>query len=359
MLYKIQIFKKQIFYIILTLSIIALNTFLFKKAYASNYNIENIIISENFNKDFKKEEVFDKAFELAFDQLILTLLTSSDIKKIQNVNLFTIKRLIDSFTIKNENFIDNKYSANFTVNFNKSNTLNFFENNNIFPSMPKKIDLLLIPVLIEKNKVGIKYFNENQIYKSWNSRTENHNLINYILPTDEIEDREIMVKNFSNIESFNFKDLISKYNIFNNIILIVNENNSQIQILSKININNNYEIINFTYDNLNLDNENDLNNIIDDLQLKFEDIWKNYNIINTSIKLPLSVSIDSKKNKRIEIFEKFLESFDLVSSSKILMFNNNYISYKLIFNGSPKTFFDEAEKNGFFFKKENQNWIIQ
>ena len=121
-----------------------------ERSYDSNYNIENIIISENFSKNFKKEEVFDKAFEAAFDQLILTLLNSSDKKKIQNMSLYTIKRLIDSFVIKNESFVNNNYSANFTVNFNKVNTLNYFEKNNIFPSIPKKIDLLFIPVLIDK-----------------------------------------------------------------------------------------------------------------------------------------------------------------------------------------------------------------
>ena len=359
MFHKIQIIKKQIFYIILTLSIIALNLSVAKKTNASNYNIENIIISENFSKNFKKEDVFDQAFKAAFDQLILTLLNSSDKKKIQNMSLYTIKRLIDSFVIKNESFINNNYSANFTVNFNKANTLNYFEKNNIFPSIPKKIDLLFIPVLIEKNKSGIEFFNDNQIYKNWNNRVNNHNLINYILPTDEIEDREIIIKNFSNIESFDFKEIINKYNINNNIILIINESNQKIQILSKININNNYEIVNFTFENLDFNNKNDLNKIIDNLQIKFEDIWKSYNIINTSIKLPLSISIDSKEYQRIKTFEKFLDSFDLVSSSKISMFDNKYISYKLIFNGSPKTFFDEANKYGFFFIKENQNWIIK
>ena len=339
MFHKIQIIKKQIIYIILILSIIVLNLSVVKKTNASNYNIENIIISENFNKNFKKEEVFDKAFEAAFDQLILTLLNSSDKKKIQNMSLYTIKRLIDSFVIKNESFVNNNYSANFTVNFNKVNTLNYFEKNNIFPSIPKKIDLLFIPVLIDKNKSGIELFNNNQIYKNWNNRINNHNLINYILPTDEIEDRGIIIKNF--------------------IILIINENNQKIQILSKININNNYEILNFTFENLDLNNKNDLNKIIDNLKIKFEDIWKSYNIINTSIKLPLSISIDSKEYQRIKTFEKFLDSFDLVSSSKISMFDNKYISYKLIFNGSPKTFFDEANKYGFFFIKENQNWIIK
>ena len=51
----------------------------------------------------------------------------ADKKKIQNMSLYTIKRLIDSFVIKNESFINNNYSANFTVNFNKVNTLNYFE----------------------------------------------------------------------------------------------------------------------------------------------------------------------------------------------------------------------------------------
>ena len=81
MFHKIQIIKKQIFYIILILSIIALNLSVAKKTNASNYNIENIIISENFGKNFKKEDVFDQAFKAAFDQLILTLLNSSDKKK--------------------------------------------------------------------------------------------------------------------------------------------------------------------------------------------------------------------------------------------------------------------------------------
>ena len=88
MFHKIQIIKKQIFYIILTLSIIVLNLSVAKKTNASNYNIENIIISENFSKNFKKEDVFDQAFKAAFDQLILTLLNSSDKKNSKYKSLY-------------------------------------------------------------------------------------------------------------------------------------------------------------------------------------------------------------------------------------------------------------------------------
>ena len=51
---------------------------------------------------------------------------------------YEIKNLIESFNVKDEKFIKNFYSAKFDVNFNKQNTLLFFEKKNIFPSIPRK-----------------------------------------------------------------------------------------------------------------------------------------------------------------------------------------------------------------------------
>ena len=45
----------------------------------------------------------------------------------KNIKLITIKNLIDSFTVSDEKFIDNKYYAKFNVNFNKKSTLKFFQ----------------------------------------------------------------------------------------------------------------------------------------------------------------------------------------------------------------------------------------
>ncbi len=219
--------------------------------------------------------------------------------------------------------------------------------------------MLLIPILIENDKNNIKYFNENNVYLNWNVSKDNHELIKYILPEDEIDDREMIDKNFSDIESYDFKELISKYNIENYIIVIINQNKKDIKILSKIYINNNYEIINLNFENQSLKNEKNLNDIINFLKIKYEDVWKNYNIINTSIKLPITLLINSKDKSKIEMFEKFVENYDLISTHKILKFNNVYIYYKLIFSGSPKTFFDEAKKNGLIFIEENQNWVIE
>ena len=72
--------------------------------------------------------------------------TSKYKKKLENTDNTTIKSLIDSFEISDEKFVKDQYVAKFDVSFNKSNTLNFFENNNIFPSIPTKLDILMITI---------------------------------------------------------------------------------------------------------------------------------------------------------------------------------------------------------------------
>ena len=59
--------------------IIFVNTILISKLHANSFNINEIEVSEDFNLDFNKKKVFDKAFESAFFQLISTVIVSKDI----------------------------------------------------------------------------------------------------------------------------------------------------------------------------------------------------------------------------------------------------------------------------------------
>ena len=58
--------------------------------------------------------------------------------KMPNFNIDEIRNLIDSFNIKDEEFINNSYNATFEINFNKQNSFLFIEKKNIFPSLPNK-----------------------------------------------------------------------------------------------------------------------------------------------------------------------------------------------------------------------------
>ena len=109
MIFKSRFEKFVRFLKILIIFFIFFNTFLISKSHASSFKINEIEVSEDFNLDFNKKKVFDKAFESAFFQLISTIIVSKDIEKVEKTNLSTIKSLIDSFNVSDEKFFENKY----------------------------------------------------------------------------------------------------------------------------------------------------------------------------------------------------------------------------------------------------------
>ena len=93
------------------------------------------------------------------------------------------------------------------------------------------------------------------------------------------------------------------------IILILFKNKENIRVLSRVFLNNNLVLLNKNFKKKNLFNEDNLKNIIKDLKLSYENNWKKNNLINTSIKLPITVSIDSEKYNLIQINRKYYFKF--------------------------------------------------
>ena len=347
------------FYTIYIIIILFFNTALICRLHANSFKISEIEVSQDFNLDFNKKKVFDEAFKEAYTQLISTIVTSKDKKKIEKINLSTIKSLIESFNVSDEKFLEDRYHATINVNFNKKNTYNYFASQNIFPSIPKKLDLLVLPILINRNQDEIIYFGENPIYKNWNNFNEKYHLLNYILPTEDIEDRQIFKSKIKSIEEYKFDEIIKKYDLENYIILIIYQNENEINLLSKLQLKNTYKIFNTSYTGIDLYNEQSLSKLIINLKTLYEDEWKKLNLINTSIKLPLTISLLSKDHKKVKLFETILEDFDLVSDYIVTSFNSKYIYYKIIYNGPPDKFFNEINSLGLNIEKKDQTWMIQ
>ena len=78
-------------------------------ASSKNYNILDIRVEENYDINFDKSKVINKAFEEAFKVLIYKLVESKDRSKIKNIPLKDKKNLIENFSINNEQFINNNY----------------------------------------------------------------------------------------------------------------------------------------------------------------------------------------------------------------------------------------------------------
>ena len=354
---KKKLNKLNNLYIIFFSTLLFINIFFVNNLNANSFKITSLEISEPFELNFNKQKVIDKGFREAFLELISKITTTGDKRKIEKTSLKTIKKLIDSFTMSNERFINNSYKVNFDVNFNKKNTLFFFEKKNIFPSIPKVKDLLLIPVLVDVQQDEIFFFNKNIFYKKWNKNSERYFLLNYLLPSEDIEDVNLFIQNSTSIEDYNFEEIVTKYDLKDFIITILYKNNNDVRILSKIQLNNTLKIDNQKFTDVDFSEDIDL--LINDLKNIYENYWKNINQINTSIKLPLTIFLNSKKYKKIQVLENTLNEIDLVSNYEITKFDSENIFFKIIYNGSPNKFIDDMKDKNIEIITKYQTWTIE
>ncbi len=344
-------------YIIFLITVLFIN-FSTSELKSSIFKVNDIEISEPFDLNFKKEKVIDKAFENAFKKLIKMIVISDEAVKLNDIKKNEIKNLINSFNIKNESFIKNFYSAKFDVNFNKQNTLLFFERKNIFPSIPKKKNIFILPLLVDVENNSVNLFNKNPFFDKWITNKNDYFLLDYILPTEDIDIINILNQNANSLENYNFLNIIKKYNVNDFIICLIYKENKTVKVLSKININNEEKIESKVYQNINLEDDKQVKNIVILIKKTFEDNWKKLNLINRSVKLPLNISVDANDYKKNIKFEKFLKETEFVSNFFIKNFNSKIINYRIIFNGSPKRFLELSDKNNLLINTNKQIWHL-
>ena len=297
---------------------------------AKTFSISDIEISTPFEINFNKNTIIDEGFSQAYDQLILSIVQTKDQKKIQNIPLSTIKGMIETFSINEEKFINEIYYLSLNVNFSKKKIFNLLEGKNIFASQPIKKDILFIPIIIDENKNEIQIFSENNLFKNWNLDKKKFHLLNYILPTQDIEDFNLIKNKLPDLENYDFMDIINKYNLENYIIMVIFKNNKQLRIFNKINLNGTVDIRNFKYKALELNFEDNEKKVIKNLKEVYENYWKFNNQINTSVKLPLTISVNNDINLNISQFEKTLSDIDSIYDFYIHKFDNKNNIYKML-----------------------------
>jgi len=267
--------------------------------------------------------------------------------------------MIDTFSIKEEKFMDETYFVNLGVSFNKKKIFNYLEQKNIFPSIPLKKDFLFIPIIIEENKKDILIFSNNKIFKNWNENKKSYHLINYIMPTEDLEDYNIIKDNYDFIEQYDFKEIIDKYFLENSIITLIFKNQNEVRTLSRITIKDNIILKNQSFLNMDISNNDQVNSLINDLKINYEDYWKNLNQINTSLKLILNIKLDNSNNLKVSNFEKILNETDLIYDFFITKFDKNFNFYKIIYNGTPDNFLESMNNYHYKFDIQNKLWVIK
>ena len=330
-----------------------------KNVYANTYKIENIEISDEYNTNFNKEHVIDKAFQRAFKILISKITVSKDYKQIENQNLKLIKSFVESFSVVSEKFENNKYFGVFEIDFNKNKILSFLRNNNIFHSRMIEKKVLFIPIFIDLQQDSLLLFDENPFYKSWNNEEINHFLLKYILQNEDLDDYKLIKERINFIENYDFKEIISKYELNENyIIFIIFKDNENFKTFSKFNINSIQSNFKQEFKSFQFDDSKEIKKLIKTMKIRYDDEWKKINLINSSIKLNIQINLDSKNISLIKKIEKILYEIELIEKYNINYFDNETTSYLILSNSTPDKLIKEFEKFNIKVSSDNNIWIL-
>ena len=156
------------------------------------FTINDIEIIGEFNTNFSREKYLNEGFLNSFETLINKILLTRDLKKTNNIKLNKIKSLIKSFQIIDENYLKNVYQLKIKVIYNEQKVKKFLREKNISFSQPENISVIFYPIIFINNE--IKSFEDNFFYMNWKNVKIKNELINYILPLEDLEDINKILK---------------------------------------------------------------------------------------------------------------------------------------------------------------------
>ena len=326
---------------------------------ADNYTVKNIKIKEQYDINFNKDKVINKGFEKGFKTLIFKIVESKDKNLFKDIPNNKISSLIDNFSITNEKFVNNNYEVDFEVKFDKKKLLSFIREKNVISSVPKDTEVLFIPILIDTQSNEIKFFDQNYFYNNWNNVNKNYFLLNYNLPDENIENFRLFQRLKNNIENNDLSEITNKYNFENIFIVVFYKNKKNLQIFSKISFSNSNFKFNLDQKNINYEDNKLLDQIILNLKNLYEDKWKLINKINTSISIPIKISVKNSNFIISEKLENILNQSDFVYEYEIEKISSEDIIYKITYNNNPEKFLNTLKVNDININSSSNIWNIE
>jgi len=345
------------YFLIFFTATILLFTFFTKSFSEENvFTINNVTVKGKIDLNFSREKYINKAFLNSFEILMNKILLSRDFTKINNIKLRQIKSLINSFQILEESYRKDEYKAKIKIFYSDIKVKKFLNQKNISFSQPENITAVFFPVFFINDE--IQNFSENFFYKHWTEIEIKNELINFILPIEDLEDISKIIEMKNRIEELDADVLVNKYDIKSYVFALIDYQDKNLNIHVKINFNNNKINKNFLYEVENINDELILNSILKDLKFKITDLWKEENLIN--LLMPLSIRLQYQ-HLNLEDLDKLRNIFykiGIIDSYTLEEFNINNSFFKIYYYGNPKKLRSELLKFGYQLKNDQGYWQL-
>ena len=332
-------------------------SFSINQAVVKNIYIE-LELKENVDH---RTTAIEASYSIALSRYLkwITLKETSDIVRL--VDLLEARDYVSGYSIENEKYKKEKYSALITVTFEKNKLEKFLENKNIEFFSKKGPKTLIIPIINFEQRL-ILWDDPNPWFDVWLRRPLDSNLNLFTLPTGEADDLiTLNAQDAINLKYIKIKKLANKYKAEQANILLVNVESKNKKLNLSIEAYDGFSqeaIFSSNIENIAINNfDYYLNLLANTFADYFDDLWvkKNLDKINSEIEVTAKVSYESY-NEWIKI-KKFLINNDRVLKYNILIISNKTATIKMNIL-SIDELVEDLVKNRFKIVKKKNNLFI-
>ena len=319
------------------------------------FNVNNIEITKKTNNS--NEDLANKAIKKGFGKLLEKILLKEDMKNLSGLDFPKIKELVSYYQIVDAAQSDVKNKVNFNIFFDKDKLHALFLNKNISYSDISDKELYLLPIIQKKNQFFI--YNNNYYYDNWNKIYQSE-LIEFVLPIENIEVIQNLSTNKENLYGIDLKNLFKEYENKNLALVLIEDtgsNEEKIFIRTRILNKKIDKTIKVIKDNKNTERFND--EIIKVIGDELINMIKSQNLID--IRTPSFLNarlIINKKNNLVELNNR-LQNLDTVDGIFVQEFNNKYVLLKIRYLGKLDKIINQLKQQNIMLEFTNDQWNLK
>ena len=320
----------------------------------SLFNVNNISFEKKEN--FSVKNLADEAIKEAFKELMNKILLTEDIKQVTNLNFLDIKELVKYYNIvKNPEKESNK--INFSVTFDKDKIHNLFYKKTISYSDITDKEFYILPILLSENEIFV--FSNNYYYENWN-KNDNHELIEFILPIENIEIIQIINQSRDNLLQLELNSLFKEYLNKNiDLILIDKKDTTEKKIYIKTAIHNKFISKSLTIKKNDLEKIELNEKVIFEVKKEIINLIKSQNLIDISTPSFLNVKLDLNQKNNLALLKSRIKNVDLIENIFVQEFNKESVDLKIKYLGKLDKIINQLKKENINLKLVNDYWIIK
>ena len=320
----------------------------------SIFSVNNILLEKKGN--ISNAKLANQAIKIGFSLLTERILLNEDIIKVSDLNLSNIKELVKYYNIsKNKEEKDDK--VNFSVTFDKDKIHNLFFKKEILYSDVTDKEFFILPIFVNDNEVFI--FSNNYFYNNWN-KIKNNDLIEFILPLENIEIIQKINKSKNNLLDLNLDSLFEEYLDKNvAIVLIENFSSENGKIYLKAKIQNKIISKSIRFKKESFDKISYGEKIISEIKDEILNLVKSQNLIDIRTPSFLNAKLKLSKHSNLVEFNSKIKKIGLVENIFVEELNKDYVNFKIKYFGKLEKLIFELKNKNINLNFINEEWLIK